>query len=89
MQWQQAENPSLEIEETVEKASRSKWCLLIDDKLYIEPGPEFSHQERQGRPNESYCSYFTVDYIASLFPQAKVFPPVSPDWQHCCVIRNE
>jgi SAM-dependent methyltransferase len=89
LQWQQAENPSLEIEWMVEAAFGSKWCLLIDDKLYIEPGIEFSHQERRGRPNESYCSYFTVDYIASLFPEAKVFPPVSPEWQHCCVIRNE
>ena len=89
LQWQQAENPSLEIEGMVEEAFRSKWCLLIDDKLYIEPGIEFSHQERRGRPGESYCSYFTVDYIASLFPQAKVFPPVSPEWQHCCVFRND
>ena len=89
LQWQQAEKPSLEIEGMVERAFQSNWCLLIDDKLHVEPGKEFSHQERQGRAGESYCSYFTADYIASLFPEAKVVPPVSPEWQHCCVLKNE
>jgi SAM-dependent methyltransferase len=90
LQWQQAVNPQLEIEDMVETALHSKWCLLIDDKLYVEPGSEFSHQERQGRPNESYCSYFTIEYVKSLFPEAAtIHEPVSPEWQHCCVLRNE
>ncbi len=89
LQWQQAEKPDLEIESLVETAFHSKWCVLIDDQLYVEPGKEFSHQERRGRPGESYCSYFTVGYIKELFPEGKVCEPVSPDWQHCCVLRNE
>ena len=48
--------PALQIEETVKRANQSKWCLLIDTTLYLEPGDEFSHQQRQGIPEESYCS---------------------------------
>lgn len=89
LEWHQAENPSLEIEGMVGTAYRSNWCILVDDKLHVEPSKELSHQERRGRPGESYCSYFTLDYMASLFPDARVLPPVSPEWQHCCILRKE
>jgi len=73
----------------VERARQSKWCLLIDDELYVEPGDELCQQERSGRAGESYCTYFTADHMASLFPRATMLPPVTPEWQHCCIIRNE
>ena len=65
------------------------WCVEIDGKLHIEPGDELCQQERQGGEGESYCSYFTADYLASLFPGASVLPPVSPEWQHCCTLRSK
>jgi hypothetical protein len=71
-----------------EVAERAKWYILVDDDLYVEPGDDFNQQTRAGKPLESYCSYFTAGYIASLFPDAKVFPPVSPEWQYCCVLRS-
>lgn len=71
--------------ETVE---RGRWFVLIDDYLYVEPGDELCHQKRLGKPLESYCSFFAADYMASLFPGATVHPPVSPEWQHCCIIRK-
>jgi SAM-dependent methyltransferase len=80
--------PGLQIEEMVQRANQSKWCLLIDTRLYVEPGDEFSHQQRQGRPEESYCSYFKPDWIQSLFPDGKVHAPVRPEWQHCCVLTR-
>jgi SAM-dependent methyltransferase len=80
--------PAAEIEDIVKRAEESKWCLLIDTSLYVEPGDEFSHQERQGRPGESYGSFFKPDLIQSLFPDGRIHPPVSPEWQHCCVLRN-
>ena len=87
LEWRKAENPALEIEGMVETARQSRWCLLIDDQLYVEPGDELCQQKRQGKPWESYGSFFTVDYMMSLFPDAKVLPPVSPEWQHCCVLK--
>lgn len=78
-----------DIDEIVERARQANWCILIDEKLYVEPGPEIGNQERVGSPGESYNSYFTVDYMASLFTEGRVLPPVSPEWQHCCILRNE
>ena len=71
-----------------ESGLRPQWYVLIDEKLYAEPGGELSHQTRRGRPLESYLSYFTVEHMKSLFPGATVLEPVSPEWQHCCVIRS-
>jgi SAM-dependent methyltransferase len=62
--------------------------VLFDEDLYVEPGDSIGHQIRTGKPLESYTSYFTAEYIASLFPGAEVLPPVSPEWQHCCVLKR-
>jgi hypothetical protein len=88
LEWRRAENPALEIDDMVEAALRSNWCMVVDDKLHIEPGNDLSHQEHSGRPWEFYNSYFTVDCMKSIFPDAKVLPPVSPEWQHCCVLTK-
>lgn len=78
----------LESRGAVEIPERAQWCVLIDDDLYVEPGDDLCHQTRVGKPLESYCSFFTVDYMASLFPDATVHPPVSPEWQHCCILKK-
>lgn len=88
LEWRKAEKPGLEIDDMVEAARHSNWCMVIDDKLHLEPGNELSHQEHSGRAWESHNSYFTVDYMKSIFPDAKVLAPVSPEWQHCCVLRK-
>jgi SAM-dependent methyltransferase len=67
----------------------ARWYVLIDHDLYVEPGGLISHQWRIGKPLESYTSYFTTKYLESLFPGSRVLPPVSPEWQHCCVLRSE
>ena len=85
---QQAESASLKIEGTVETARNANWCVVVDDQLYVEPGNELCQQERRGKPGESYCSYFIADYMASLFTNATVLQPVSPEWQHCCVLKK-
>ncbi|MDQ3803025.1 MAG: class I SAM-dependent methyltransferase [Acidobacteriota bacterium] len=69
------------------RGRRPRWYVLIDEELYVEPGDEFYHQTRLGKPLESYCSFFAADYIGSLFPEATVLPPVSPEYQHCCVLK--
>lgn len=80
-------NSPRDIDIKVEQACRARWSVVIDEDVYLEPGDELSHQKRVGKPNESYCSYFTVEFIESLFPDAKVLRPVSPEWQHCCVLN--
>jgi hypothetical protein len=80
--------PGLDIEDTLERASRAKWSILIDDRLWIEPGDELCQQARRGKALESYCAYYSVDYMATLFPEGEIVPPVGEEWQHCCIIRN-
>ena len=65
------------------------WCVIIDGELVIEPGKEFCQQKRHGPPGESYISYFTSSYITSLFPDARIRPPLAPENQHCCILRRE
>ncbi|HEV7375867.1 MAG TPA: class I SAM-dependent methyltransferase [Pyrinomonadaceae bacterium] len=88
LEWRRVRNSARDIDEIVERARQSNWCVLIDEELYVEPGIELSNQERGEKLWESYCSFFTADYVASLFPEAIVLPPVSPEWQHCCIIKK-
>lgn len=71
-----------------EAVEEAQWYVRIDDDLYVEPGDHLCHQTRVGKPLEAYLSYFTADYVASLFPDARVLPPVSQEWQHCCVLKK-
>lgn len=79
---------SPELEEIVERACRSRWSVLIDGVLHVEPDESLSHQVRRGRPGESYCTYFTVDYMRSLLPEAVIVPPIPPEWQHCSILPS-
>ena len=88
LERERVRNSSHDIDQKVELACQSDWCVVIDEDVYVEPGEEFCQQKRAGKAKESYCTYYTVDFMASLFPDAEVQPPVSPEWQHCCVLRN-
>lgn len=70
----------------VVKAAR--WFVLIDNRIYLEPGDALCHQRRTGKPLESFVSFFTAAHMRSLFPGAEIHPPAQREWQHCCVLRN-
>ena len=67
---------------------RARWFVLIDNALMVEPGDASCHQTRNGKPLESFCSFFTAEHTKSLFPGAEVHAPVQREWQHCCVLRK-
>ena len=71
-----------------ELVRNARWFVLIDGRIYIEPGETVCHQTRTGKPLESFCSFFTTAHMLSLFPGATVHEPVQREWQHCCVLRN-
>jgi 2-polyprenyl-3-methyl-5-hydroxy-6-metoxy-1,4-benzoquinol methylase len=71
-----------------EMVRRARWFVIIDDRLYVEPGNLVCHQTREGKALESYTSFFTTDYMKALFPSATIHRPVCREWQHCCVIRH-
>jgi len=74
---------------TVGVSSLPGWCVAVDEELHFEPDVDLCQQERSGKADESYCSYFTSDYMASLFPTATILPPVDGEWQHCCILKND
>jgi SAM-dependent methyltransferase len=82
----QSQFPSLDTEGIVERACQSTWSILIDDKLHVEPGDDLCQQELPGGRLESYCAFYTVVYMASLFPDGMILPPVRHEWQHCCIL---
>ena len=71
-----------------EMVKRARWFVIIDDRLYVEPGNLVCHQTREGRPLESYCSFFSAEFMQSLFPDATIKTPVCREWQHCCILRH-
>jgi hypothetical protein len=59
LDWQRAESRGLDdaaIDAMVERIRRSRWFVVIDDELHVEPGIELCHRTRSGRPHEDYCS---------------------------------
>jgi SAM-dependent methyltransferase len=73
----------------IEMVKRARWLAVIDDTLYVEPDDALNHQKRRGRPHEQYCSFFTADFMQSLFPGAIIREPVCCEWQHCCILRSQ
>src|SRR5678815_4181345 len=48
---------------STEMVKRARWFVIIDDRLYVEPGSLVCHQTRQGNALESYTSFFTTNYM--------------------------
>jgi len=71
-----------------EMVKRARWFVIIENRLYVEPGTIVCNQTRQGAPLESYTSFFNAEFVRSLFAGAIVKPPVQGEWQHCCILRN-
>jgi hypothetical protein len=67
---------------------RARWFVLLDGQIFVEPGDALCHQTRVGKPLESFCSFFTIEFIHALFPGAIVRAPVHREWQHCCILRK-
>ncbi len=85
LQWRlQKDNPYGDIGTLLRQASSANWCTLIDSNdLYIE------HEDIQITPlqrQKTYFTYYTTDYMQSLYPSATILPPANNEMQHCCVI---
>jgi len=68
------------------RAKDAQWFVLVNgEDLYLE-----TEETRNYEPHEqrTYHTFYTVDYMKSLFPHATILPPVNDEMQHCCVIRK-
>jgi hypothetical protein len=76
----------IDVQRLAERAKGAQWFVLVNgEDLYLE-----TEQIRNYEPHEqrTYHTFYTVDYMKSLFPRATILPPVNDEMQHCCVIRN-
>lgn len=78
------ENPDVDIDALANEASTAEWCILVDDRdLYVEREDIRSRLPHQ---QKSHYVFYTEQYMKTLYPQAKILPPVNNEGQHCCVL---
>jgi len=76
----------IDVQGLAERAKSAEWFVLVNgEDLYLE-----TEKIRHYEPDEqrTYHTFYTVDYMKSLFPRAKILPPVNDEMQHCCVLRK-
>jgi len=68
------------------KAKDADWFVLVNgEDLYLETEQTKHYAPEQQR---TYHTFYTAEYLRSLFPNAKILPPVNDEMQHCCIIRK-
>jgi len=76
----------IDVPRLAERAEGAQWFVLVNgEDLYLE-----MEQIRNYEPHEqrTYHTFYTVDYIKQLFPDATILPPANDEMQHCCVVRG-
>ena len=76
----------IDVQGLAERAKSAEWFVLVNgEDLYLET-EKIRHYEPQEQ--RTYHTFYTVGYMKSLFPRAKILPPVNDEMQHCCVLRK-
>lgn len=69
-----------------ERARNAAWFVLVNgEDLYLETEEVGSYAPEQQR---TYHTFYTAEYMRSLFPSAQILAPAKDEMQHCCVIRK-
>jgi len=77
----------IDVPRLANEAKDAKWFVLVNgEDLYLETEQTRHYAPAQQR---TYHTFYTVDYMRSLFPTATILPPVNDEMQHCCVITNQ
>ncbi len=77
----------IDVQSLAERAKGAEWFVLVNgEDLYLE-----TEEIKQYEPHEqrTYHTFYSVDYVKSLFPRATILPPVNDEMQHCCVISRK
>jgi hypothetical protein len=80
-----ADYPGIDMQAFIEQASDARWCTLVGDRFYVESEVVSPVHDEFGVP---YDQFHAVAYMKELLPGAEIFPPLSPERQHCCVLRK-
>ena len=76
----------IDVAELNQRAKDAPWFVLVNgEDLYLETEATREYAVEQQR---TYHTFYTADYMKSLFPSAQILPPANDEMQHCCVIRK-
>ena len=76
----------INVQRLVDAAKGAKWLVLVNgEDLYVET-EQIRHYEIPEQ--RTYHTFYTADYMKSLFPHATILPPVNDEMQHCCLISR-
>ena len=76
----------IEVDNLGQRARRAPWFVLVNgEDLYLESEATRTYEPEEQR---TYHTFYSVEYMQSLFPEAVILPPVNDEMQHCCVIRK-
>ena len=56
--------------------------------VYTPWKPIYELKPYDTQDKEFYEVFYTANYMQSLFPHARIHPPVMPFRHHCCIIRD-
>jgi hypothetical protein len=76
----------IDVDALCERARGAPWFVLVNgEDLYLETEVTKTYEVAQQR---TYHTFYSVEYMKSLFPAATILPPVNDEMQHCCLIRK-
>ncbi|MFT4927437.1 MAG: hypothetical protein ACI8WB_003544 [Phenylobacterium sp.] len=86
LQWRlEKDNPEGDIEGLLAKARSAQWFTLLNSReLHIESE---DIELTPAQLKQTYFSYYSADYMQSLYPSATILAPANNEMQHCCVIE--
>jgi hypothetical protein len=74
----------IDVRQLCERARDASWFVLVNgEDLYLETEDTKNYEPERQR---TYHTFYSVDYMKSLFPQATILPPANDEMQHSCVI---
>jgi len=77
---------AIDVEQLCKRACNAPWFVLVNgEDLYLETEDTKTYEPERQR---TYHTFYSVDYMKSLFPGATILPPANDEMQHCCVIRK-
>jgi 2-polyprenyl-3-methyl-5-hydroxy-6-metoxy-1,4-benzoquinol methylase len=81
-----ATNPDMDVPALLEAAARTEqtWTTLVnDDELYFDPDDDGLSEDK---PQRTYITFCTPDYMRRLFPTGRVLDPIPPERQSCVIL---
>ncbi len=75
----------LNLEDSLAQAKDARWCTLVHHDFRIEAPDDASPYEQEGA---RFLQFYDSDYLQSLFPEGEIKKPISPERQHCMILRK-